>query len=257
MAVVTRGDSSSTRRSRSWATLALGSAVAVMLLGVSALAAGVVGPATVDESAVRGRAVRVGPIPPPPPTEARYRVTIVQEWSRATHPSTVPPGWHTSPAVLAAHVTPGDMVPVGGAASPGIESMAETGRTSILRVELSADSSIGDVDFGRGIAFSGSDELEVVATQATPYLSLVSMLAPSPDWFVGFHGVPVFEVDRWRDRAVLDLVPYDAGTDSGTGFTSGDVDTQPRQPIGGPRDAGYVAAANEGRFGYVVIERIG
>lgn len=52
-------------------------------------------------------------------------------------------------------------------------------------------------------------------------------------------------------------MPFDAGTDSGTRFTSGDIDTQPRQPIGGPRDSGYVAAVSEGRFGYVVIERIG
>lgn len=228
----------------------------VLLAGATTIAAGIDSPAVVTETAERGSAVRVVPTLPPPAESARYRVTIVQEWSRSTHPTTLPPGWHTSPAVLAAHAGPGDMVPVGAVASPGIESMAETGRTALLRGELRANPRVGDVDTGRGIFFAGTDELEVTVTQQTPRLSLVSMLAPSPDWFFGFHDVPVFEVDRWRDRAVLDLVPYDAGTDSGSRFTSGDVDTQPRQPIAGPRDVGYVAAATEGRFGYVVIERI-
>lgn len=193
----------------------------------------------------------------PAPESATYRVTLVLEWSPATHPETLPPGWHTSPAVLAAHQTPGDMVPLGGTASPGIESMAETGKTAILTDELAASPAVGGVDTGQRVDGAGADELEVVVARATPLLSLVTMLAPSPDWFVGVVDLPLFENGQWTERIELDLIPWDAGTDSGTEFTSDNADTEPREPIAGPREPTYIAASAESRFGYVVIERIG
>jgi hypothetical protein len=194
---------------------------------------------------------------PPARESARYRVTVVLEWSPATHPATLPPGWHTSPPVVAAHQTPGNLVPVDSIASPGIESMAETGKTSLLLDELAVNPAVGGVDTGQRVDGAGTDELEVDVTQSTPLLSLVTMLAPSPDWFVGVADVPLFDDGSWTERVELDVTPWDAGTDSGVEFTSDNVDTQPRQAISGPRDSTYVAASNEGRFGYVVIERIG
>lgn len=194
---------------------------------------------------------------PPAPESALYRVTIVLEWGPTTHPVSLPIGWHTSPAVLAAHETPGNVVPSGSTASPGIQSMAETGATSLLLEELAANPAVGMVDTGQRVDGTGSDELEVVSTQSTPLLSLVTMLAPSPDWFVGAVDVPLFEGGAWSERVELDLTPWDAGTDSGATFTSDNADTQPRQAISMPRDPSYVAAAAEGRFGYLVIERIG
>jgi hypothetical protein len=211
-------------------------------------------PARAEQQAERGAQVVLRP---PAPATARYRVRLVQEWSAATHPTTLPPGWHTSPAVLTAHARPADVFAVGELASAGVETMAETGGTALLRSELGGNANVGDVDTGSGIDRSGADSLEVTVTQPNSRLSLVTMLAPSPDWFVGFSGVTVFADGAWADRVVLDLNPYDAGTDSGARFTAGDIDTQPRQPVSAPHDAQYVAAAGEGRFGYVVIERIG
>lgn len=203
--------------------------------------------------AVRGESFGFGP----PTAPARYRVTIVQEWGPTTHPTTLPSGWHTSPAVLAAHGEQGDMFLPDTLATPGIELMAEIGSTFTLLAELSAAPDVGDVDTGRGIDRTGSDTLDVEVDGTNGYLSLVTMLAPSPDWFVGFAALQVYEGDTWIDRLVVDLQPYDAGTDSGTRFRSANLDTQPPQPISGPRDSAFVAAAAEGRFGYVVVERIG
>lgn len=212
-------------------------------------------PASAVQHAERGRQVQV--VKPPPAAAARYRVTVVQEWSPQTHPSTLPPNWHTSPAVLAAHGRVGDMFAAGGQASPGIESMAETGGTSQLRAELSSNPTVADVATGRRIDGVGSAALEVTATTAASMLSLTTMLAPSPDWFVGLSSVELLRDGAWTGRIVLDLANFDAGTDSGATFTSANADTQPRQPVAGPRDATFAAAAAEGRFGYVVIERIG
>ncbi|MGI9611880.1 MAG: spondin domain-containing protein, partial [Acidimicrobiales bacterium] len=188
---------------------------------------------------------------------AQYRVMLVLEWSSSTHPATLPPGWHTSPAVLAVHEGAGDLVPIGGDASPGVESMAETGKTAILLEELTANAAVAAVEVGMRVDGAGADELEIGATQGTPLLSLVTMLAPSPDWFVGVVDVSLFDGDQWVEQVELDLIAWDAGTDSGPEFTSDDADTQPRDLISGPRDPGYIDAAAEARFGHIVIERIG
>ena len=64
------------------------------------------------------------------------------------------------------------------------------------------------------------------------------MIAPSPDWFVGVHDVDLLADGYWMDDLTIDLYAYDSGTDSGTGFTSGNQNTNPQAPItmqtGGP-----------------------
>lgn len=235
-------------------TAAIVGAQGVLLFAVGAAALGSIdGAAEVSVPAVRGEAAEFQP----PSTPAQYRVTIVQEWGPATHPTTLPPGWHSSPPVVAAHRSADDMFAPGTHPSPGIERMAETGATSTLLAELSADSDVGDVTTGRGISGSGTEVIEITLEPSDGHLSLVTMLAPSPDWFVGFSALPMYDPYAWIDRIVLDLQPYDAGTDSGVRFVSANADTQPPQVISGPRDSQFVVAANEGRFGYVVIERVG
>ena len=58
------------------------------------------------------------------------------------------------------------------------------------------------------------------------------MIAPSPDWFVGVHDLDLCDSSgQWRSEVVVDLLPYDAGTDSGPSYTSSDADTSPKQAI--------------------------
>ena len=64
-----------------------------------------------------------------------------------------------------------------------------------------------------------------------PLVTVVSMLAPSPDWFVGVAGLSLLEDGDWVDERVATLFAYDAGTDSGTTYTSPNADTSPPEPI--------------------------
>lgn len=64
-----------------------------------------------------------------------------------------------------------------------------------------------------------------------PLLSMVTMIAPSPDWFIGIHGVSLLENDRWVEERIIDLLPYDSGTDSGTTFIDTNADVTPHEPI--------------------------
>ena len=231
--------------------------VGALLVGATALAAldRIDGAAVASQRAVRGDRITIDP--DPPAATARYRVSFIVTWGSATHPGTLPPGSHVSPAVVATHAEPGDLFAVGTAASAGIESMAEVGATSTLVAELRADPTVGVVTTGRRIDGPGVDVFELDVRQEQGLVSLVSMLAPSPDWFVGVGDVALLGADGWADRVEIPLGDYDAGTDSGSNFTSPNADTRPAQPIGGPRDAAFVAAVAEGSFGRVVIERIG
>lgn len=221
----------------------------------SALAAPIDGAGSATASATRlGNQEAIKPLPPPP--TARYRVTIVSEWTAASHPVTRPGNSHFSPTVLANHGVAGDLFVVGVPASPGIEQMAETGATGTLRAELAGDGSVSDVLTGSSIFGVGQNSFDVTAGRGDDLISLVTMLAPSPDWFVGIHDVDLLRSDGWIDRLELDLGNYDAGTDSGPGFTSANADTNPAQVISGPRDAAFAQAAAENRFGRVVIERL-
>merc|ERR1712176_824639 len=54
------------------------------------------------------------------------------------------------------------------------------------------------------------------------------MIAPSPDWFVGFDTVSMCNqaTGEWRDEFMLPVAPvFDAGTDVGRSFESDDSDS--------------------------------
>ena len=201
-----------------------------------------------------GNQVSTKPLPPAP--TATYRVTIISDWTSASHPTTLPFNSHFSPTVIANHGVPGDMFVVGALASPGIEQMAETGATGTLRAELGARATVTEVRTGTSIFGAGQQSFDVVAGRGDDLISVVTMLAPSPDWFVGVRDVDLLGSDGWVDRIELDLGNYDAGTDSGTGFRSPNADSNPAQVISGPRDAAFAQAAAEGRFGRVIIQQI-
>jgi hypothetical protein len=57
------------------------------------------------------------------------------------------------------------------------------------------------------------------------------MIAPSPDWFVGVSGLELRPDGEWIGKLGVDLLPYDAGTDSGLSFTSPNNNTNPAEPI--------------------------
>ena len=170
----------------------------------------------------------------PAPTEARYRVTFAATWSAATHPRNFPRNPHFSGLVGATH---GDIRiwQSGKVASDGMELMAETGGKSRLLSEIaqliergSAHSSLS----GGGLSTSPATvSLEFTAVSSHPFVTLVSMLAPSPDWFVGVSALPLMEDGAWRARAEVDLSLYDAGTDDGAVFGAANADSDPAEPI--------------------------
>ena len=64
-----------------------------------------------------------------------------------------------------------------------------------------------------------------------PLVTLVSMIAPSPDWFVGVSSLSLLEEGSWLGSVVVELFAYDAGTDGGVIYTSPNEATEPRANI--------------------------
>lgn len=166
---------------------------------------------------------------------ATYRVTFDATWSAATHPGAFPSGAHFSSPIGGTHNNLVEFWAPGGIASPGMESMAEVGGTATLTSEINAAITAGNA--GDVITAPGLPTVPAVRnttfglTSTHPQVTLVTMIAPSPDWFVGVHGLVLHDGGKWFDNVVVALDPYDAGTDSGLTFSAPNADTNPQEPI--------------------------
>ena len=165
---------------------------------------------------------------------AEYNVTFEATWSENSHPQDFPANPHFSPLIGATHNENVVFWEPGGLASPGIENMAERGSRAELAAEVDAaiaDGTSFSVPRGNGISSPGSTNFSFEIHQAYPLVTLVSMVAPSPDWFVGVHGLNLLRNGQWVKEMVVELLPYDAGTDSGVTFRSTNSDTNPPEQI--------------------------
>ena len=168
---------------------------------------------------------------------ARYQVVFNATWSQATHPTNFPGGAHFSGLVGGTHNDTVHFWREGEAASEGIRQMAELGGKSTLLAEISPAITSGTAQMqlsGGGIGSSpGSVGLTFPAAMRRDYplVTLVSMIAPSPDWFVGVDSLSLIENGVWMTNTVATLFGYDAGTDSGASYASPDFVTVPRGVI--------------------------
>lgn len=164
---------------------------------------------------------------------ATYRVTFEATWSAASHPAAFPSDAHFSPPVGATHEASVSLWSPGGLASPGMEQMAETGATALLNTEIAAAGArVGEPMSAAFLNSPGQVETTFTVTGAHPLVTFVTMIAPSPDWFLGVHDLDLRDAGgNWPASVTVPLLAYDAGTDSGVAYTSPNFDTQPRAPI--------------------------
>jgi hypothetical protein len=119
--------------------------------------------------------------------------------------------------------------------SPGLERLSEEGKHDPLGEEIAAAMASGQV-----LAKLENDAplkdhsqtltAEVGVDGTHPQVSLVAMIAPSPDWFAGVKDVNLIENGQWVAEKTVDLLPYDSGGDDGTTYRADDADTNPKKP---------------------------
>lgn len=165
----------------------------------------------------------------------QYELLFDITWSADTHPGAFPSNAHFSRLVGHTHNenyrlwTPGEL------SSLGTQRIAELGSTTAANTEMRNAQSAGDA----GVIFDAGGLGRVPASRthvfeanlSFPMVSFASMIAPSPDWFVGGSGVVLHDGEKWLSEIAFDMIPWDAGTDSGTDFTSPNQATNPHTVI--------------------------
>lgn len=173
-------------------------------------------------------------------TQATYTITFTSNWSQAAHPhssGSLPANAHWSRLVGATHNDQVTFVEMGTLASDGIEDIAELGSNTVFFQEVNSAITAGDANQtinGPDLSTSLGQIVisDLVTTDNFAFLTLACMIAPSPDWMIAANSIPLQDGNGdWLNQIDLDLYAYDAGTDSGTDYTSANDDTDPAELI--------------------------
>ena len=170
--------------------------------------------------------------------EVDYEIVFNFTWSSTSHPTNYPgSGAHFTTLIGALHNDALSVWAVGDIvgstdpdtrALPGMENMAEDGVTSVLRNDLTPFVTSGEV---KEILTGSGGTITLSATLDHHLVSVASMLAPSPDWFVGLSSFSLLKDGSWIDNMTLDMRVYDAGTEQGNGFSRGNAASSPHEVI--------------------------
>ncbi|MET2986439.1 spondin domain-containing protein [Aureibaculum conchae] len=166
--------------------------------------------------------------------KASYKIEFISNWSASTHPNQYPSGSaHWSPLIGASHNENVSFFGIGKLATSGVEQVAETGGTSTFESEISSAISNGTAFKqikGTGLS-TGPGTItinDVEIDMDFPLVSLITMIAPSPDWVAQIDSVKLIDNSNdWVSELSIDVYASDAGTDNGTTYGSDNSDTNP------------------------------
>jgi len=161
--------------------------------------------------------------------DVRYECEITNLWTPGRHPRLYPTddaSW--SAPVLVSHSDLYHVWGPGSMATPGIEQMAETGEANTLVREFTREAeNVGDYSIGEVLDVStnsrNSQTLHMLAVSSdTPYISSITAVTPSPDWFTGFYDFDARNSDsgNWYDWFQIETFPWDSGTQRGTTYVT-------------------------------------
>ena len=188
---------------------------------------------------------------------ASYRLTFRGTWTRSATPGGVPGSAHFSPLIGAVHSDQVSFWEPGGRASRQMERVAELGIQRELRALMERNSDVFAVlekEPPRGGTASTTIEFEV--TRQYPLVTLATMIAPSPDWFVGISARSLFDDSgSWVDDLEIDLFPYDAGTEEGAEFSLDNPATVPQGTITSIRGRGKFTDSPMARLTFERLEQ--
>lgn len=168
--------------------------------------------------------------------KAKYSVVFTSVWNSTDH-GILEKRSHWSKLVGATHKTENTFWSLGEKATTGVKDIAEKGDNTIFNNEVTT--AISNFEAEQYIDGNSLDTAtgtitihDLIVDKDYPLLTLLSMIAPSPDWFIGVNSVKLTDDNsNWIPLISLDLFAYDAGTDSGVGYNSSNLVTNPFQNI--------------------------
>lgn len=172
---------------------------------------------------------------------ANYNISITTIWNSEKHTS-VPAGAHWSPLVGATHKNINDIVNLNEPSplTDGLKDVAERGVNTNFNNEINTVISAGNADqyliksFSSG-AIATATINNISVSEDFPLVTLISMVAPSPDWFIAVTNENLrsglLALNGWKDTYTIDVFAYDAGTDDGTNYNAANSANTPRTNI--------------------------
>ncbi|MDP5082310.1 MAG: spondin domain-containing protein [Winogradskyella sp.] len=169
---------------------------------------------------------------------ATYDISFTSTWNSTDH-GVLPSNAHWSNLVGANHNGTISFLELGSVASAGIEGVAETGSNSVFNAEVQSAIDAGNAEhwlqepFSPFAAISSATLTDVVVSEDYPLITLVSMIAPSPDWIIAVNSLDLWNgtLNQWKATFEVDLFPYDAGTENGFTYSGDNAETNPRGVI--------------------------
>lgn len=179
-----------------------------------------------------------------------YRLRVFNDWTQANHKDGAP-DFNTVVQPHFSHLGGGThnanltVWELGGMSSPGMIWMQESGWIDEPNNNVDLGAEFQD-HIANGDAHSflnwpipnpwfpaGTETvLQFSISDTHPLLTLVSMLGPSPDWFIGVNGLNLKESGQWRRNLQVDLYPHDGGSRSRDNrFALWGPRESPQQPI--------------------------
>jgi len=189
---------------------------------------------------------------------ATYEITFTSGWNTSDH-GTFPNNPHWSNLVGSTHNNQVTFFELGEMATIGIKNVAELGNNDQLMNEVNTAISNSFADQWLQQSFSsgalGSATLnDIMISEDFPLLTLVSMIAPSPDWFIGLNSFSLLDMsNEWKTSVTIDMFPTDAGTDSGITYESDDEVTTPQGVISNLQG---VSPFNNNKIGTLTINLV-
>lgn len=164
---------------------------------------------------------------------AEYTVVVKSRWTKAEHPLEYPATAHFSGVIGTNHTADYSIFKIGTPPTPGLENLSEMGKHTPLDAEIKSAIAAGKAGTLFETAalknFKDSIVTTIKVDDAHPLVSLVMMVAPSPDWFTGVRDVDLRENGAWTASRTLDLLAHDSGGDDGTTYMAPDKDTNPKK----------------------------
>ena len=174
-------------------------------------------------------------------SNATYEIKFTSVWNAGDH-GALPGGAHWSNLIGANHQNADEFLEMGMLASTGIENVAELGSNGAFINEINAQINTGLAEHLINVTSLSNDATGTITLpQYTfdidhPFLTLASMIAPSPDWFIAINSFNLREGGNWNEGDInneinIDLFPYDAGTEEGTNYSTSNSATNPHENI--------------------------
>jgi len=169
-----------------------------------------------------------------------YDFTFTSVWNSSDH-GTLPNSPHWSDLVGTTHNSSIQFWQLGQIATIGVKDVAEKGNNSNFEIEINNAISNGEAtayletSVLPSAAISSATFTDIEVSKTKPLLTLISMIAPSPDWFIGVNSFSLLDNQgNWKANGsplIIDLFPIDAGTDAGMSYEANDSSITPPIPI--------------------------